>query len=354
MTEARSLGICIRVGRFERLNRGRSMTVVSRFLLAKRIRFRAGRRRDFEPPAIDAVLDAIVEGNATFRERHIPVPEGNERLPAGTRCAYIDNIHKRANRRRGVYFDVCSYTSQSPQDQINADFTRVKPDVISGPIVDRNGRSRDILGTIHCVALGEVLLVEASKGAGGLDVVAALLTSLARRFGDEGNPGIALEDVTGASLRQDIDRGGGVEKMVLRTTDGAARREDSFSSRLVDLRTGVGRSHRVTVQWDSGDDPLDADDVIAAMQDYQDPETSLSAIKLTLKDGQQIKDVSKYRERRKILVQANEAGRPFVTEIETALWNYLDELRRPDGSGWRLLDDHGYFQRPEHVELAPG
>lgn len=330
------------------------MPQVWKTLLVKKVRFRSGRKANFQAPAIEAIVRRIERDAAAFRDRHVPTPPAaNEPFAAGTRCAFIRNIRNRP-RHTGVYFELCSYISGTEQEQFNPDFTRPEPDVLSGPIVDGNGRRREIISTMRCVALGEVVIVEAPKGSGGVVLLQLALTALARRHWELELPSIALEDVASSDLRRDIDRGGGVEKMVLKVVDGAARPQDYYASRLVELKNNVPRTRNVSVHWESGDDPLDTDAVLAAMQEYEGDESALSRVALKLKDGADIISLEKYRERRAIPVRVDNSGALHVTEIETGLWNYLRELRHPDDDGWRMLDDDGYFQLPVPVEIDGG
>jgi hypothetical protein len=331
------------------------MPHVWKTLLVKKVRFRSGRRVNFHAPAIEEVVRRINDQAKAFRDRHVPTPpvRANETIPAGTHCAFIRNIRNR-QRNNGVYFELCSYTSGTEQEQFNPDFTQAEPDVLNGPIVDGAGRRREIISTIRCVALGEVVIAEAPKGSGGINLLQLSLTALARRHWDPDLPSIALEDVASGDLRRDIDRGGGVDKMILKVVDGAASPQDYYAVRLVELRNNVPRTHNVSVQWEAGDDPLDTDAVMAAMQEYEGDESPLSKVALKLKDGPDIVSLEKYRERRSIQIQVDNSGAVHVSEIETGLWNYLRELRRPDDAGWRMLNDNGYFQLAIPVEIGSG
>jgi hypothetical protein len=111
------------------------------------------------------------------------------------------------------------------------------------------------------------------------------------------------------------------------------------------LKERVAGTQQMSVRWDSGDDPLDEDDVLRAYDEYTESAALAGAV-ILLKDGQKIDKIGRFRERRRIEVDEGPDGLPLINQLETGMWHYLDELRRPNANNWRLLDEAGNFVRP--------
>jgi len=319
--------------------------MIKRMLHLKLARFRVGRRKDFVAPALDALLLKVLERAPKYAQRHFPSTEG---LPEGTLCAFISNIRKRKNRD-GVMFDMNVYTYGSSVEQFNPDFSKAEPDISQGRIVDREGKKRDILHSYRCLALGQALLVEYNRLAGGMHLLELLLAHVFQRHCDAKLPSLELMDVATSELDKAIKAGGGVDAVSLRLIGGHKPPESAaLSLRLSELSKQVKGAKRVKVVWEAEDDVLDAKSVLALANEYADETTPLDKMAIQLKDGGSIPSLEKYRERRRIDVGLTMDGAIIVADIETGLYHYLDELRAVQ-NGWRVIDDQGNFVAPKVV-----
>lgn len=321
------------------------MTTVTRMLHMKHAHFKAGRRKDFQPPALHDLLLQVKTAAPKFAQRHYPEPTG---IAQGTHCAFIDNIRARRGGD-GVLFDVNTYIYGLATEQFNPDFTKEKPDIKQGRIKDPQGNEREILQTYRCLAFGQTMLVEYNRGAGGMHMLELLLSYVFHEHSDDKLPSLGLMDVTTSDLDKAIKAGGGVDSVSLRLVGGSKPPADAFiANRLSELRKYMKGAKHVRVEWDSNDNVLDAKTVLEMAEEFGDENTPLDKMAIHLKDGGTIPSLEKYRERRRIEVNATRDGAVVVADIETGLCHYLDELRMVR-SGWRVIDDQGNFVAPKLV-----
>lgn len=326
------------------------ITVTKRTLHLKLARFRAARRKGFVPPALDALLLNVLKQGPGFAKLHYPATKG---LGEGTLCAFISNIRARKNAGNGVLFDVSVYTYGSSVEQFNPDFTQATPDINEGRIVDSDGNARDILHRYRCLALGQTLLMEYNRAAGGMHMLELLLAYVFQQLCDATLPSVELMDVATSDLDKAIQAGGGVDSVSLRLIGGSKPPpEAAVSLRLSELGKQVKGAKRVRVVWEAEDDVLDAKSVLALANEYADDTTPLDKMAIQLKDGGCIPSLEKYRERRRIDVSLTKGGTLVVADIETGLCHYLDELRTVQ-DGWRVIDDQGNFVSPKVVSSKP-
>lgn len=320
-------------------------TVLKRMLHLKLVRFRSRRRKDFVVPALDTLLLKVQERAPKFAQRHYP---STDAIPEGTLCAFISNIRHRKHHD-GVMFDMNVYTYGSSVEQFNPDFTKAAPDINQGRIVDSEGKQRDILHSYRCLALGQALLVEYNRAAGGMHLLELLLAYVFHVHCDQKLPSVELMDVATADLDKAIKAGGGVDWVSLRLIGGSKPPATAaLSQRLGELRKQVKGAKRVKVVWEAEDDVLDAKAVLALASEYADDTTPLDKMAIQLKDGGSIPSLEKYRERRRIEVGLTREGAMIVADIETGLYHYLDDLRAVQ-NGWRVIDDQGNFVAPKVV-----
>lgn len=318
---------------------------VERMLHLKCAHFKSGRRKNFVAPSIDSLLLQAAQAAPKFAQRHFPPPSA---LPQGTTCAFIDNIRKRS-KGDGVLFEINVYTFGQTSEQFHPDFSLSKPDINTGPIKDQNGKLREILHTYRCLALGQAVLVEYNRGAGGISLLEHLLSYIFHTYCQNNLPSLALLDVTTSDLERAIKSGGGVDSVSLRLVGGMKPPEGAFvAGTLSGLRKHIKGAKQVSLTWDSDDDVLDSASVIKVANEFRSDESPLDKISIALKDGGSIPSLEKYRERRRIEVGMSQTGTPLVTDVETGLCNYLDELRLVV-DGWRVIDDKGNFVAPKVV-----
>lgn len=333
---------------------------VRRNLYLKSVRFRYGRKRDVSPPRIDDLLRQVRSQTPNFSQRHYPPPEAvggrkggrHVSIANGQNCIFISNIRDRVGPKGGLMFDVSSYVYGMQSDQFRPDFDGSDPDIQSGPIQDKEGNTREILHSYRCVALGQSLIVEYNKGAGGLHMLSILLAHLFRTYCDKSLPTIELMDVVTDNLSQAIKAGGGVSAIELKVIDSSDAPKRSFISKsLNDIRKKARGAGELVVQWRSeGDSKISEDFALKVANDCNRDSTPLSKISIRLKDGPVISSLESFRARREIEVQVTSDGAIAVSEIESGMWNYLDELRMIR-KGWRILSDDGYIIQAKTIKL---
>jgi len=331
---------------------------VLKTIYAKKVRFKTGRRRDFLPLPIDALLVELKNVAPTWSRRHWPVVPPTGVLDAGVACSFIRRIGARPHGdQRGVYFEVGSYINGHAPDQIALDFSADEPDITTEQVRDSTGQVREIVTICRCVALGETVLVENVKGSGGVGAVEKLLGRLFRNLLRYGNPAksyptIELLDVANSDLRLAIQRGRGVQKVFLRMVDGADPGEDGWTSPLRAGKNRVGNASKFSAIWESPDnDALDTDDVVNAVNESLEEDSPLDKITLELRDGNRISAVGNYKARFQVSVTMDNAGVLHMSELIEGLWSYLDELRIAR-NGWRLINDSGQFNTDAPVSAT--
>lgn len=324
--------------------------MANRTLHLKHARFRSGRKKGFVPPAIDQLLLQVKTKAPNFAQRHFPPPNA---LPAGTPCGFINSIKPRNPKHGpGVLFEIFFYTFGTQSDQFKPDFSKASPDIKTGPILDTQGNTREIVYSYRCVALGQSILVEFNPRAGGLDHLSKLLAYVFHTYCQKGLPTIEFLDVSTKEIDKAIKAGGGVDTVMLKMI--SANKPSSnhgFADTLHNLRKKLTGAKQVTVVWEAEDGVISAKNAIEAAQEYDTDDTAIERMSIKLKDGQVIPALDRYREKRKIVVQTTPSGAVAVTEIEEALWNYLDELRMVQDGGWRVIDDQGNFISAKAISI---
>jgi len=94
------------------------------------------------------------------------------------------------------------------------------------------------------------------------------------------------------------------------------------------------------------DNPIDPDDALKIVEESEGS-TGLSGITVQFGNGSTLSDLEKYRERYRVSVQEVRPGVPAVTEIETAMVEYLQQLATPDDENARVIDAAGLFITPQ-------
>lgn len=321
--------------------------MATRTLHLKHARFRSGRKKDFVPPALDTLLAAVLAAAPNFKDRHFPPPSA---LAMGTPCVFINRM--RARKAGGMFFEIYSYTWGAHTSQFRPDFTKATPDITTGPIKDAQGNTREIAYSYRCVALGQSVIVEYNPRAGGLEQLSNLLSYLFHTHVQKGLPTIEFMDVSTKELDKAIAAGGGVDRVMLRLADGGKPSENAwYATRLSELRKKLTGARQVTVTWETDDNVINAKSAMAVIHEFEAEDTTLDKLSLKLKDGQVIPSLTKFREKRVVSISTVPGGGLAITEIESALWHYLDELRTVQAGGWRVIDNEGNFVSGKAVSL---
>ncbi|WP_206862581.1 hypothetical protein [Lysobacter changpingensis] len=280
---------------------------------------------------------------ATVGARHLPAPAG---VGLGTTCFYI-NRGKRRNGRDGYLIECVCYVNGVAPEQTTPDFTANSLPINANPIVDpATGQTRQVIHSYRALFFGQSAIIEVEKGGGGTATLALALTNLLRAHVDPTLPGIELMDVVGADLRRSIAAAGGVERISARLATSTTNRRRPLSFRLSRLKQWAGG--RAVVHADiEFPDGENTNKGIAALDEYA-ADNGLDSVAVHLRDGQKITGLRKFVEKRRMDIQLNPSGAYNMADIEDTMWNYLDELRRPDNDGWRIIDSEG---RPAGARL---
>ncbi|QIL19644.1 hypothetical protein [Thermomonas sp. HDW16] len=225
-------------------------------------------------------------------------------------------------------------------EQTTPNFTATSLPINANPIVDpTTGQTRQVVHSYRALFLGQCAIVEVEKGGGGTATLANVLTHLLRSHVNPALPGIELMDVVGADLRRSIAAAGGVERISARLATSTTNRRRPLSFRLSRLKQWAG-GHAVVhadIEFPDGENSAKG---IAALDEYAS-DNGLDAVAIYLRDGQKITGLGKFVEKRRMDIQINPSGAYNMADIENTMWNYLDELRRPDNEGWRIIDNDG-------------
>lgn len=272
-------------------------------------------------------------------------------------CYFMARIGTRQNGdRRGVYFEVGSYTYGHAPDQMALDFTVAEP-AITTERVQAGGETREIVTICRCVALGETLIIENVRGSGGVLAVQKLLSKLLPlycTFGPSGRryPTLELVDVASAALRDEIIRGRGVAKVTLRMINATPPEPDGWLQPLRMGRARVRDAARFTATWEAADSKqLSTDDVLSAVDEQMEEDSDLDKVLIELVDGNRIDSLGKYKARHEVVVPVDNANVMHASVLIDGMWGYLDDLRRTHNN-WRLVDDDGYFTTGSAVEVV--
>ena len=309
---------------------------VTRTLMAKMVRFAAGNRRDFSAPSIDGILRSILSSAETIGSRHwpdLPVPKD------ANRCFFIDKVFDRA---AGVLFHICAYEPGHTPLGVLPDMDAEEADVQPVPMDDPDtGVRREVVTICRCLGVGDVLIIENVKGAGGVNAVSHLLTHLIRKYIDQKHPSMHLIDVANQELREAISRGGGVVEIVMDLAHSAVNDGSRYAQPLSGIRRLVRNTGLLRVSHRAKSGHLEDDDVIAAFEEAQEDD-GLDKVTLRLHDSTVIDKLRRFKLRKPVTVTKTGDGSPNGSEIQRAMWDYLRELQELQ-EGRRILDEDGFF-----------
>ena len=171
------------------------------------------------------------------------------------------------------------------------------------------------------------------------------IRELIRRHEDNKFPLLHLEDLPNRDFKKYAVLHEGVVEVTARLNSDFTPEPESFGKALEDLfvdrEVGKFKQISATVKG-TKEDPLDPEKVLELVEESEGS-TGLSGISVLFGDGSSTSDLEKYRERHRIVVQELGPGRPAVTEVETAMVDYLKSLITPDDENARVMDANGIF-----------
>jgi hypothetical protein len=182
---------------------------VHRKLSLKRIHY-ATRRKDFQRPKIEDLLQKAVDKAPTLQDRHY---QPQDEPTGDSACCFL---RRHVKKPAGFVFELCTYQPGHIPMHAIIDLAAQDVDIDAYPIEDRKtGRAREIITTTSVLALGDALIIEIAKGSGGIALLAEYLTNLVRTHAKQDCLPIRLKDVANRSLKDQLKRGGGVGEVIL-------------------------------------------------------------------------------------------------------------------------------------------
>jgi len=157
-------------------------------------------------------------------------------------------------------------------------------------------------------------------------------------------PNLRLEDAPTLDFKRMAEIHHGVKSVTARLHSGFNAEPNTFgdSMETIVVGRGFGNAKISTTIEAPGDEELDVD-TVEAMLEESESGTGLSGISIKFRDDTSLADLSKYRERTRVSVQEVRPGVPAVTEIETAIVDYVRSLATPAEDNFQLITAHGTF-----------
>ncbi|MEH6413835.1 hypothetical protein [Pseudomonas sp. CGJS7] len=255
-----------------------------------------------------------------------------------------------------MYFEIGSYIYGIAHDQTTLDFTKPHPEIVSEVLPKSGVSDRALTSVIRGVALGEIVLLESSRGSGGYNVAQGVLGRLIEKHCKKPPPlpgmsphknvnwpSIELMDVISDNLRDEIERGGGVDRLYLRVSEGVDADDESWAHRLRSQMNQLSHAQKFHAVWEADGDAFDTDAVMTAVDEAEQDDSGLDKIIINLKNGDKINRLDRFKVRDEVTVKVDSAGVIFKSDIVDGLWAFLDRLRQANSNSWRLIDDDGYF-----------
>ncbi|WP_143566418.1 hypothetical protein [Stenotrophomonas maltophilia] len=320
---------------------GDSMVAVKRIFSLKLVRFKSGRAKGFVKPRLEDLVNQLYKVATTVGERHVPVPPPPpNKLASGMHCLCLNWRKVRAGKD-GVMVEVVSYVNGVAPEQTTPDFAAPSLPIKAIPLTDpATGKTSEVVHAYRVLFFGDCALIEMEKGGGGVATLALALTALFRAHVNPALPAIEFMDVVGADLKKSIAAAGGIKHISASlNTPAKDAKKQPLGYRLTQLKKWAGKNASVSAEIEF----IDGDNIqkgIKALDEFAAGE-SLNSVVLYLRDGQKITGVGKYVEKRRLDINLTPSNSLNILEVQAALWNYLDEVRTPDKTGWRLVDSNG-------------
>lgn len=318
----------------------------SRTLIAKAVGYKAGRRKNWQGPRVDEALRTVLAQSPSIGSRHHPA---KGKIQKGDHCVFINRATDFGTG--GILIEICSYTQGHIPESMTPDLEQSQADIKVVELKDEEGKAGELVHSMRCIALGQVIIMESTRGhGGGAAAVQKILTALFRRhLADPNHPSVDLADIGSPDLRELIESRGGVSRVTAKITDATPISGSHYSGMLSGTRGQVGGASNCTVTWEAKT-TLNTDTSVELLEESEDE--TLAGVTLYFKLGGSISDLSKYRERRSVHVHALPDGRPVISAVENALRDYLDTLRMPAANGKSTISTDGTLQNTKIVSAG--
>lgn len=315
---------------------------IPRTLSLKRVHYAIGRRKEFQRPKLHLLLKEAVNKASAVKQRRYFHPADKEPKEADACCLMSRYLTKEV----GFLFELGTYVPGAAPLQLQADIDAdaKEVDIQPFPITDpETGESREIVTAMSALALGDALIVESVKGFGGTSLLAKFLTYLVQTYANSDCPRIHLRDVVSRNLKDAIKAGGGVVELILDLDSIRAQEQISgrFGRQMKDLGNEIDGTELFRASFISTEDVLSDEDVIAAYSEL-DSDDGLDGVNLRLKDGSHLKELSRFKIKRRITVDGIQGRHPNRFQVEQEMWGFLKQLQTLN-DGKRVLTEDGVF-----------
>lgn len=312
------------------------MAKVDRTLLLKRVVQAPSDRFPRVPNlALHTVLGQAFERCETVWDRHYPA---KHKIREGHRCVFFKRVNRQGN---AVLFHAYSYLAGHTPDQVV--FDDIEEQISADPIVNEDGDHKEIVERFAVLVLGEVLVMESARVAGSGPLAIRAIRDLVKRHVMPNCPPLDLEDAPTLEFRRMAEIHGGVASVTARLHTGFVAEPNTFGNAMETIVANAGFGNaRVSATIEAPENgELDVDTVEQILTESE-AGTGLSGVTIRFRDKTSLGDLNKYREKLPITVNAVRAGIPLVTEIETAIVEYLVGLATPRDD-FQLIREDGTF-----------
>lgn len=314
------------------------MALIRRTLLLKKVVQRGGQRYP-EVPVLDlhTQIDDVFERAETVWDRHYP---RRDKVKPGQRCVFFERVNRKG---LAVLFHAYSYKAGVTPDQAVLDDIKAK--ISAEPLVDEAGSPKEVVERFAILLFGEALVLESAQVSGSGPLAIQAVRDLIRRHVAPKFPNLALEDAPSIGFKQMAKLHRGVKAVTARLQTGFVTEPNTFGRALESFiepqHLGPRKKISTTVEALDGSE-LDAN-LVEDLVNESENGTGLSGITVTFNSGVTLGDLETYREKLSVEVQQVRAGVPAVTEIETAMVEYLRHLATPTDDNFQLIDNKGKF-----------
>jgi len=156
---------------------------------------------------------------------------------------------------------------------------------------------------------------------------------------------LVAEDVPSRDFKTLAKIHRGVKSVTARVRGDFNPEPNSFGATLESMfnAEGVNKFKQINASIEAEkNSELDVDTVLKWV-DESEGGTGLSGISVTFNDKTGLADLDRYREKIQVEIQEVRPGVPAVTEIETEMVKYLNELANGPDVKARLIDSKGVF-----------
>ena len=314
------------------------MALIRRTLLLKKVA-QIDRKRYPPIPQLDlhVHLNQLFQTAQSVWDRHYPA---RDKVKQGQRCVFFERVERKG---QAVLFHAYSYIAGLTPDQ--AVFDEIKAKISADPLVDAEGKPKEVVERFAVLAMGEALIIESARVAGSGPLAVHAIRDLIRRYVVKNFPNLRLEDAPSLDFKRMAKIHHGVKEVTVRLHSGFVAEPNTFGHSLESFiePKGFGPLKRVVATIEAMDgQELDVDEVEGLVNESEHG-TGLSGVTVIFKDNVSLGDLDKYREKLGIEVQQVRPGVPAVTEIETGMVDYLKTLMTPDAANFQLINNTGKF-----------